>query len=82
MELKTTSTLKKNEKLIKKLKAKFGEGTVGDNDEEDEEEEEQGKIPLSLTQDMGEDEEEEGAKEEQAKEAPTKLEPKKRKAST
>ena len=28
MELKTTSTLKKKDKLVKKLKAKFGEDTI------------------------------------------------------
>ena len=28
MELKTTSTLKKKDKLVKNLKAKFGEGLV------------------------------------------------------
>ena len=36
MELKTTSKLKKKDKLVKKLKARFGEGTIGDNDEEEE----------------------------------------------
>ena len=49
MELKIASTLKKNDKMVRKLKAKFGEG-AGDNDEEDEEEEEiQGQEPLDLT---------------------------------
>ena len=38
MELKTTSTLKKKDKLVRKLKAKFGERTS--NDEEDDEDEE------------------------------------------
>ena len=33
MELKTTSTLKKKDKLMKKLKAKFGEG-AGEDEEE------------------------------------------------
>ena len=45
--------------MVRKLKAKFGEG-VGDDDEEDddkdeEEEEIQGQEPLALTQGMGED---------------------------
>ena len=77
MELKTASTLKKKDKMVRKMKAKFGEG-AGDDDEE--EEEVQGQEPLALTQGMGEDQEEEGAEEEEAKEAPTKLEPKKMKA--
>ena len=40
MELKTTSTLKKKDKLVKKLKARFGEGTARENDEEDDKDEE------------------------------------------
>ena len=39
IELKTTSTLKKKDRLVKKLKAKFGE----DADEEEEEEDEEPK---------------------------------------
>ena len=35
MELKTTSTIKRKDKLVKKLKAKFGEGVVEDKEEED-----------------------------------------------
>ena len=49
MEMKTSSTLKKKEKLVKKLKAKLGEGKA----EGDEEEESEG--PLEITQGMGED---------------------------
>ena len=81
MELKTTSTLKKKNKLVRKLKARFGEGTTKDeeDDEHEEEEAKQCQGPLSLTQGMGEDVEEEGAEEEQAKEAPRKPKPKKRK---
>lgn len=84
MDLKTTSILKKKDKIMKKLKAKFGEGVGNDDDSEEEEEEEEEKCqePLTLTQVIGEDEEEEGAEEEQFQEAPTKLDPKKRKAST
>lgn len=84
MELKTTSVIKKNDKLVKKLKAKFGEGA--EQEEEEEEEESQAQAPLSLTQGLGEDQQEEetkvveGAKEEEVKEAPTPIEPKKRKA--
>ena len=33
MELKTTSTLKKKDRLVKKLKAKFGEGLVEEEEE-------------------------------------------------
>jgi hypothetical protein len=36
MELKTTSTLKKKDKLVKKLKDKFGKG-ANEDEEEDEE---------------------------------------------
>lgn len=44
MELKTTSTIKRKGKLVKKLKARFGEGIVGAEEEEDDEsdEDEQG----------------------------------------
>ena len=83
-ELKTTSTLKKKDKLVKNIKAKFGEG-VGeeeeDDDEEDEEEEwEQGQEPITLIQGMGEDrdeEEVEGVEEEEVKEAPAQIQQKK-----
>lgn len=51
MEMKTVSTLKKKEKLVKKLKAKLGEGTVeGEEEEAEGEEEDQG--PPALTQGM------------------------------
>ena len=82
MELKTASTIKKKDRLVKKLKAKFGEGEIKAKEEEDEEkeEEEQGQGPLALTQGMGEDvEEQEGVEEKEEEEAP-KIEPKKRKA--
>ena len=39
MELKTASSMKKNEKILKKLKEKFGEGVEQEEEEEDEEEE-------------------------------------------
>ena len=84
--MKTTSTLKKKDRLVKNLKAKFGKGAnekEEDDDEEDEEEKQkQTQEPLALTQGMGEDKEEEetkGVKGEKAKEAPTQAEPKKRK---
>ena len=35
MELKTTSTLKKKDKLVRKLKEKFGEGSRNDDKEEE-----------------------------------------------
>ena len=37
MELKTASTLKKKDRLVKKLKARFGEGVVEVEEEEEEE---------------------------------------------
>ena len=40
MELKTTSTLKKKDKLVRKLKAKFGERVGEEEDDEEDEEEE------------------------------------------
>ena len=70
--------------MVKKLKEKFGEvardATKEDDEEDEEEEEEQAQEPLTLTQGMGEDLEEEGAKEEKSNGAPEKAEPKKRKA--
>ena len=78
MELKTASTLKEKDRLVKKLKEIFGEGAA--EEDEEEEEEEQGQGPLALTQSMGEDTEEaKGVEEEQTNEAP-KVEAKKRKA--
>ena len=53
MELKTTLVLKKKDKLVKKLKARFAEGTIEDEEDDDEEEEaEQDEGPLALTQGM------------------------------
>lgn len=54
MELKIASTLKKKDKIVRKLKAKFGEGAEDGDDEDDDEEEEeeeevQGQGPLALT---------------------------------
>ncbi len=86
MELKTTSTFNKKDKLVKKLKAKFGEG-IGeeedDDEEEKQEEQEQAQEPFSLTQGLEEDKDEEeveSAKEEETKEALVQAEPKWRKA--
>ena len=85
MELKIASTLKKKDRLVKKLKEKFGEDADEEEEEEDEEDEEgeqeQTQEPLALTQGMGQDKEEEemeSAKGEEAKEAPTHVKPKKR----
>ena len=65
MELKTASTIKRKDRLVKKLKAKFGEGAAEaeeeEDDEGDEDKDDQGEGPLALTQGMGEDVEE-GAK--------------------
>ena len=58
MELKTTSTLKKKDKLVRKLKEKFREGARNDDEDDEEEEEAQAQEPLALTQGMGEDVEE------------------------
>ena len=41
MELKTTSVIKKKDRLVKKLKAKFGEGAKQEEEEEEEDEEEE-----------------------------------------
>lgn len=49
MELKTTSTLKKKDKLVKKIKKKFGADIEGATGAEEEEEEEQGQGPMELT---------------------------------
>ena len=66
MELKIFSTLKKKDKIVRKVKAKFGEGVgdEGDDEEDEEEEEEKGQEPLALTQGMGEDVEEQATEEE------------------
>ena len=66
MEMKTTSTLKKKENLVKNLKEKLGEGTA---EAEEEEEEEEGQETLALTQGMGEDTEQEVSAEEEAPKA-------------
>ena len=65
IDLKTASTMKKKEKMVKKLKARLG---VEDDEEDDEEEvvEEQG--PLAIMEGLGEDKEEEGAKPKKIKE--------------
>ena len=57
IDVKIASTLKKKDKIVKKLKAKFGEGDEEEDDEEEEEEEGQG--PLEITQGLGKDKEEE-----------------------
>lgn len=84
MELNTAYTLKKKDKLVRKLKTKFGVSAGDEEEEDDEENEEKEEVqtqePLALTQGMGEDQEEEGIEEEEIKEAPTQLAPKKRKA--
>ena len=52
IDLKTTSTMKKKEKMVKKLKARLG---VDDDEEDDEEEEVEEQVPLAITQGLGED---------------------------
>ena len=46
IDLKTTSAMKKKEKMVKKLKARLG---VDDDEEDDEEEEVEEKGPLAIT---------------------------------
>lgn len=61
MELKTASTLKKKDKLLKKIKKKFGEEIEAEAKEEEDEnddEDEQEQGPMELTQGLGEDKEE------------------------
>jgi hypothetical protein len=64
MELKTASIIKKKDKLVKKPKEKFGEGTEQEDEAEEDEEEEETQIqePLPLTQGKGEDQQEEEIK--------------------
>ena len=87
-DLKMTTAVKKKDKLIKKMKTRFGVEVVGRTEEEEVDEEEDDseneedepkKEPLQLTQGLGEDKEE-GAKEEEAKEAPIRTKVTKRKA--
>ena len=78
MDLKTTSFIRKKNKIIKKLKEKFGEGV------DEEEEDIPAQAPLALTQGQEKDQVEEvkieeGVEGEEASEAPNK---KKRKAKT
>ena len=82
MDLKTTSVMRKKNKIFKKLKEKFEDM---EKEEEDDDEESEGlptQAPLAITQGQGEDHEEEveieeGAKGEEASEAPTVTEKKK-----
>ena len=78
MVLKNSFTLKRKDKLVKKLKVKFGK----DAGEEEEEEQEKTKEPLALTQHLGEEKEEEQLEgfKEGVNEAQKYVEPKKRKA--
>ena len=59
IDLKTTSAMKKKEKMVKKVKARIG---VEDDEEDDEEKEVEEQGPLAITQGLGEDKYEEGAK--------------------
>ena len=80
IDLKTTSAMKKKDKMVKKLKARLG---VEDDENDDDEEEVEEQGPLAITQGLGEDKDEEGAKlekVEEAKQAPKAK--KKRKAKT
>lgn len=84
-ELKTSTVIKKKDKLVRKLKKKFGEGVEAaeeeeeDDDNDDEDDEHEGQGPMGLTQGLGEDKDE-GAEEEEDEEAPTQTKPKKRKS--
>ena len=86
--LKIATIVKKKDKLIKKIKKRFGVEVVGTEEEEEvgeedydseNEEDEPRQGPLQLTQGLGEDKEE-GVEEEEAEEAPTKTKGTKRKA--
>lgn len=77
MDLKTTLVIRKKNKMVKKLKEKFGEGA------EEEENNALAQAPLVIIQGQGEDQQEEeveiveGAKGEEANEAPATTEQKK-----
>ena len=75
MDLKIVSSIRKKNKIVKKLKAHLGV-----DDEEDDEEDAKEQGPLAITQGLGEDTKEgaEKEKDEEAKQAP--LVEKKRKA--
>ena len=62
-DLKIASSMRKKDKIIKKLKTQLGV----DDDEEDNEEDVEEQAPLAITQGLGEDEE--GVKQEKDKEA-------------
>ena len=89
--MKTATAVKKKDKLIKKLKKRFGTdfestGTIAEEEEADEEDESENEEddprqgPLQLTQGLGEDKEEGAKEEEEVEEAPTKTKATKRKA--
>ena len=62
--------MKKKDKMLKKLKERLG---VEDDEEDDDEDEAEEQVPLAITQGLGEDKDEEGAKPEkivEAKQAP------------
>ena len=65
IDLKTTSAMKKKEKMVKKMKERLG---VEDDEEDDDEEKAKGQGPLAITQGLGEDKDEEGAKKEKIEE--------------
>ena len=81
IELKTTSAVKKKDKLVRKIKRKFGVKEGSAEDDEEEADEEEGDKTLGLTQGSGEDKEE-SAEEEEAEEAKVKTKATKRKATT
>ena len=63
IDIKIASILRKKNKLVKKLKERFGRDEEEEEEKEeddDDEEEEQGQAPWGLTQDLGEDQAEEG----------------------
>ena len=81
-ELKTTTIVKKKDKLMRKIKKKFGveEGKI-EEAEEEEDIEEEGDELQGLTQGLGEDKEE-SFEEEEVEEAQVKTKATKRKATT
>ena len=81
IDLKTATAVKKKEKLVRKIKRKFGVEGEGTTEEEEEDIEDEEDEPQGLTQGLGEDKEE-SSKEEEAKEKQVKLKVTKRKATT
>lgn len=79
VDLKTATTVKKKDKLVRKIKRKFGVEGEGTSDEEESDNEHKEDEPQGLTQGLGEDTKE-GFEEDEAKEAQIRTKVTKRKA--